>query len=144
MSISIRQLTLDDYDAIIRVWADAGLPFKPRGRDSREMMSREMAHPSAAFLGLFESDRMLGVCIANYDGRRGWINRLAVDPEYRGIGLAGRLIDEAEQFLKSKGAVVFAGLIEELNAPSMSCFEKAGYVCMREITYWSKRDSPDS
>jgi ribosomal protein S18 acetylase RimI-like enzyme len=144
MSINIRRLTIDDYDSIIRVWADAGLPFKPKGRDSREMISREMAHPDVVFLGLFESDLMLGVCIANFDGRRGWINRLAIDPDHRGIGLAGRLIDESEKFLKSRGALVIAGLIEEMNTPSMACFEKAGYKYMRNLTLWTKRESSDS
>ncbi len=144
MSISIRQLTIDDYDAIIKIWSDAGLPFKSRGRDRRGMIAKEMAHQDVAFLGLFEGDEMLGVCIANYDGRRGWLNRLAVDPDHRGIGLAGRLIEEAERFLKSRGAVVMAGLIEEMNSPSMACFEKAGYNCEHHITYWTKRDSPDS
>ena len=38
----IKPLTIDDYDEIIRVWSDAGLPYKPKGRDSREMMAKEM------------------------------------------------------------------------------------------------------
>jgi len=144
MNITIRRLTIEDYDAIIRVWSDAGLPYKPNGRDSRDMIAKEMMLSEVAFLGLFDGNRMLGVCLANYDGRRGWLNRLAIDPDFRGIGLAGRLIEEGEKFLKSRGAVVIAGLIEEMNAPSMACFEKAGYSCLENITYWTKRDSPDA
>ncbi len=144
MNTTIRRLTIEDYDAIIRVWSDAGLPYKPNGRDSRDMIAKEMMLSEVAFFGLFDGDRMLGVCLCNYDGRRGWLNRLAIDPDFRGIGLAGRLMEEGEKFLKSRGAVVIAGLIEEINTPSMACFEKAGYSCLKNITYWTKRDSPDA
>jgi GNAT superfamily N-acetyltransferase len=143
MELTIRRLTIDDYDDIIRVWSDAGLPHKPKGRDSRGMMTKEMAHPSVAYFGLFEDVLLIGVGLANFDGRRGWINRVAIDPDRRGIGLAGRLIDACEEFLRSIGAVVICALIEEVNTPSMSCFEKAGFRAEREYVYWTKRSSPD-
>ncbi len=144
MELIVRPLTIDDYQAILRLWADAGLEHRPRGRDSRDSMAREMQYPGTCFLGLFDSQRMLGVVIASWDGRRGWINRLAVDPDHRGIGLAGRLIREGETFLRQRGAVVIAALIHDENAPSMAAFERAGYTCMPEMKYFAKRDSKDS
>lgn len=144
MAAEIRTLTIDDYDDIIRVWGDAGLPLKPVGRDSREMIAFEMALSGVAYFGLFESDRLMGAAIANYDGRRGWINHLAVDPERRGQGLASLLIEKCEVYLKEQGAVVIASLIEDINMPSISAFQKAGFVCMDEFKYFSKRESSDS
>ena len=141
MNTSIRRLSIADYDDVIRLWSNAGLPFRPLGRDSRESMTKEMALPQCRFFGLFDGDTMLGVAIANYDGRRGWINRMAVHPDYRGRGLAGQLVRECESFLESQGAVVICGLIEEVNTPSMACFEKAGYECLSNIKYFAKRQS---
>ena len=141
MSTDIRRLTIADYDDILRLWSLAGLPHRPLGRDSRESMTREFALPQCRYFGLFEKETMIGVIIANYDGRRGWLNRLAIHPEYRGRGLAGELIREAERFLEHQGAVVTAGLIEEMNTPSMACFEKAGYVCESKFKYFAKRKS---
>ena len=138
MAENIRKLTIDDYDDIIRVWSDSGLPTRPQGRENREVFAREMADPNVAVFGFFENDRMLAVGIANWDGRRGWINRVAVDPDSRGRGLGGMMIRECENFLKEKGALVMAALIEEVNTPSMACFEKAGYNCLPEIKYFSK------
>ena len=54
MGQEIRDLTIADYDEIIRVWAEAGLPFKPKGRDSREMMAKEMANANCKFFGLID------------------------------------------------------------------------------------------
>ena len=124
MEKRICRLTIEHHDEILRVWSIAGLPFKPRGRDSRAMMAVEMSRDYCAFFGVFDGDRLVGLAIANYDGRRGWINRLAVDPDYRGLGLARELI-------------------EDLNYPSMGLFEKCGYRCEKQILYWTKRPRPD-
>ena len=144
MAREIKRLSIKDYDDILRIWSDAGLPYKPLGRDSRERMTREMEFPGAAFFGLFDNGRMIGLGIANYDGRRGWINRVALDPDRRGLGLAGEIISACEDFLLGAGALVICTLIEEINSPSMACFSKAGYVPEKEIIYWTKRPSADS
>lgn len=141
MNTDIRRLSIADYDDILRLWSLAGLPHKPLGRDSRESISREMALPQCRYFGLFDGDELIGVVIANYDGRRGWLNRLAIHPDRRGIGLAGNLIREGELFLEEQGAVVTCGLIGELNTPSMACFEKEGYICESNFKYFAKRKS---
>jgi ribosomal protein S18 acetylase RimI-like enzyme len=139
----IRRLTIDDYDEMIRVWSISGLPFKPHGRESRDMIAREIARDHCAFFGVFDGARMVALAIAQYDGRRGWVNRLAVDPDHRGLGLALDLIHKCEEFLDQYGEVLVCALIEDENCPSMGLFEKAGYVCLNEIKYWSKRPRPD-
>ena len=113
----IKPLTIDDYDDIIRVWSDAGLPFKPKGRDSRDMMAKEMQRDHCMFFGYYVEDRLVGVGIGSFDGRRAWINRIAVEPDYRGHGIAGKLIEACEEFLYSIGAIVLAALIEDINEP---------------------------
>lgn len=143
MAREIRRLTVDDYDDIIQIWADAGLPYKPAGRDTRERIGREMELDYCAFYGVFENDRMLAVGIANFDGRRGWVNRVAVHPDFRGMKLAGEVIKKCEEFLQEKGALVICALIEDVNYPSISCFQNEGYECLQNILYYSKRESDD-
>ncbi len=143
MDKRFRRLTIEDYDSMVRVWSVAGLPFKPNGRESRDMIEAEIGRDHCAFFGVFDSDLMVGVIIAQYDGRRSWINRLAVDPDYRGHGLATELIEKGEEFLSQYGEVLVCALIEEVNSPSMELFEKAGFVCYNEIKYWSKRPRAD-
>ncbi len=144
MELAIKELSIADYDDIIRVWSIAGLPFKPKGRESRPVMEKEMANPNCAYYGLFSGEAMIGVVIANFDGRRGWINRLAIDPDYRGQNLGGKLIARGEEFLRAAGALVLCALIEEINYPSVSCFQNNGYNCEHEIKYFTKRSSPDA
>lgn len=143
MANELRRLTADDYADIIRVWADAGLPFKPEGRDHRTRIALEIAREDTAFFGLFENGRMLAVGLATFDGRKGWINRVAVDPDRRGEGFGGRIMTACEQFLRERGADIIAALIEDVNSPSISLFQKQGYIVMKDILYFSKRDSED-
>ena len=144
MDKRIRQLTIDDYEDIIRVWADAGLPHKPSGRDSKRKIAAELKRRDTAFFGVYEYGHMAGVGLATYDGRKGWISRVAVTPDERGRGLAGQIISECETFLRSLGADVIACLIEDVNTVSMSLFQKHGFTCADGILYFSKRDSDES
>jgi len=68
------RLTIKHYDQIIRVWGDAGLPYKPSGRDSKESIAREMQRADTVYLGIFVNDRLVAVGVATTDGRKGWNN----------------------------------------------------------------------
>jgi len=41
-SMDIQRLTRSDYDGIIELWSRAGLPFKPKGRDSKKAMAAQI------------------------------------------------------------------------------------------------------
>ena len=92
-------------------------------------------------LGLEDAGRLVAVIVATHDGRKGWLNRLAVDPTYRGSGLGRRLISAAEQWLASQGILVWAVLIEKGNLPSLHLFHRVGYVPNPRILYLSRRPS---
>jgi len=141
--MKIRSLNIDEYKDIINLWKRAKLPFKQHGRDSRESIAKEMAANPEFFLGAFEHERLIGVAILSCDVRKGWINRLAVDPKYRSRGIARALIAGSERVLKNGGIRVFCALIEADNTPSKELFKKCGYVEGHDIIYFSKRDAEE-
>jgi ribosomal protein S18 acetylase RimI-like enzyme len=142
--IKIRTLTVNDYEAMVGLWKRAGLPFKPRGRDSKGMIERQMKAFPEFFIGAFHEDRLVGVVIGSYDGRmKGWINRLAVDPAYRRRGIGKQLIGHVEKALEKCGATIFCALIETPNEESVRLFQKMGYQVHKDILYMTKRKSPE-
>ncbi|MBS7607732.1 MAG: GNAT family N-acetyltransferase [Candidatus Bathyarchaeia archaeon] len=141
--MEIRKLRVDDYPELVRLWTRAGLPFKPKGRDNPEAIAKQMEENPDFFIGAFENGKLIGAVIASSDSRKGWINRLAVDPDYRRRGVARTLIAEAEKVLRQRGLKIFCALIEESNVASRELFKKCGYVEHRDILYFSKRDSDD-
>jgi len=139
----IRRLTISDCDEMIKLWERSSLPFKPKGRDSKQETKRQMHVNPELFLGAFEGNALVGTVVGSYDGRKGWINRLAVDPEYRRQRIAQLLVARIEDALKEKGAKIICALVEESNLGSISLFEKLGYLTDRGILYLSKRESED-
>lgn len=141
MEYPIRHLDTSDYDDLIDLWSRCGLSYRPKGRDSREAMAAEFKRMDTGLFGMFDGEKLIGAIVGTSDGRKGWINRLAIDPDYRGRELASYLLKEAENFLNDLGIKVIAALIEEYNTPSMSTFIKAGFSCDTKIHYFSKRES---
>jgi ribosomal protein S18 acetylase RimI-like enzyme len=143
MAISIRALTQASVQDVLSLWRDAGLPVKPQGRDHPNRLKQEItAHPRN-FIGAFDGERLVGVVVATWDGRKGWINRLAVRPEYRRRKVGQTLIAEAERELENRGALIIAALIEPDNSASLKLFEACGFQPYPNIVYVSKRKGPD-
>jgi len=128
-----------DYDGVVNLWAAAGLSFKPEGRDRRERITQGLRSPHSVYLVALSGETIAGCVLGSHDGRKGWINRLAVLPVCQRRHLAMRLVKEAERLLEEKGISIVAALVEEGNEPSLALFEKAGYTRHRDITYLSKR-----
>jgi len=141
--LQIRRLTAADYDEIVNLWSISNLPYKPKGRDGREAIAAEMKLSPDFFLGAFDEERLIAVAVVSCDSRKGWINRLAVNPDYRRCGIAVDLIDECENVIRKRGLKLFCALIEESNRPSTRLFKKLGYVEHRDIIYFCKRESDD-
>jgi len=144
MAVKIKKLKIDEYNRLIEIWGDAGLPYRPFGRDTKEKIAKEMERWDTAFIGLYEDDLMVGVGLATYDGRKGWINRVSIVPDYRKKGYASMIIEECEKFLEECGAEIIACLIEEYNTPSMALFKKNDYLYSEDVYYFSKRKSEET
>ena len=144
-NLHIRRLGLEDYDELLALWQRAGLhSLKPRGRDSRAGLARQLASGVQTILGLEVDGQLVGMVVVTHDSRKGWINRLAVDPDHRRRGYGDRLIVAAEEVLREQGIHVIAALIESDNPASLALFRKVGYLEIDPgIHYLTKRDSDD-
>jgi ribosomal protein S18 acetylase RimI-like enzyme len=137
-------LTADDYEAVITLWQRTGLPsIRPEGRDSRSEFARQIAQGQIV-IGLEEDGQLIGVVVATTDTRKGWINRLAIDPHHRRTGYGAQLVRAAEEALRETGLAIIAALIEDYNDASLALFKREGYAVHTDIYYVSKRDSKDS
>lgn len=143
-AIRIRRLGIDDYDGMVDVWERAGLPYKPRGRDSRESIQKQIMENPDLFLGAEEDGELVGVIIASSEGgRKGWLNRIAVVPEKRGSGIAKQLTSEAEKALWKRGVRIIAVLIHKENEISIGLAKSLGYIPAPDILYLTKRENDD-
>jgi len=138
-------IAASDYPRVIALWQAAGLHVRPAGRDSQEAFAHQMAGGQQTGIGIeTEAGELIGVALATHDGRKGWINRLAVHPDYRRQGVAEALIGAAEETLHAQGMNIIAALIEPDNIASLSLFEKTGYIEYVGLHYVSKRSSDEA
>ncbi len=140
--VLVRRFDLSDYDQVMELWKEGRLPARQAGRDSRECIAGQISKPYVAFFVAEAEGRVIGSIVATHDGRKGWVNRLAVAGGYRNRGIGRRLVGEAEVWFESCGLGVFSCLIENWNDVSMQVFEKLGYRKHSDITYFSKRKDP--
>jgi len=142
--ITLHDLGTDEYDEILLLWQRAGLPVHPQGRDAPDRFARQMADRRQRVVGLRANAKLIAVVVLTHDGRKGWLNRLAVDPAYRRRGLAGRLVAEAERwFVEDQRLEIWAALIEGANRDSQALFAALDYL-RHDVVYVSKRTRPEA
>jgi ribosomal protein S18 acetylase RimI-like enzyme len=143
VDIIIRRFSIKDYPGIINLWEKAGLSYRPEGRDSFANIKTQIDGGRVIFLVAEVGGVIVGCVLGTHDGRKGWINRLAVDPKVRRRQIASRLVEELEGIFAKLGLDVIACLIEKNNSISKDFFNKLGYEYY-PADYYSKRKNPMS
>ena len=79
------------------------------------------------FLVAEDDHQILGVVLGAWDGRRGWINHLAVRSDHRRSGIGKSLVKELERRLAGKGALKVNAQIYKSNRVSVEFFKMLSY-----------------
>lgn len=124
-SIAIRPAVAADLPALRDLWERCGL--HPSSTDTDEKLAAMIAFCGGLFLAAERDGVVVGSVMASWDGRRGWVNRLAVDPTARGAKLGDRLMAEAERRLRAIGCQKVNLLIEPDNAGVERFYRRLGY-----------------
>ncbi len=138
--VKLRAIKPHEITLLARLWTESGLPFRPKGRDSLKNLRQQRLMDPELFVGAFVGPALVGAVIASDDGRKGWINRLAISPDARGRGIASMLVRHCETTLRKRGRLLFCVHIEGYNADSMKLFEHLGYRREEDIFYFTKRE----
>lgn len=119
----IRQFRWDDYDLVTDVWRRAGAEVVARAE-----LEAKLERDPELFLVADAEDAIAGAVMGTYDGRRGWIFRLAVHPAYRRQGLATRLVAEIEDRLRALGCPRINLLVLPDNDAGLRFWQSLGYL----------------
>jgi ribosomal protein S18 acetylase RimI-like enzyme len=134
--IHIREFGWDDYDAVVEVWATTGREVVPRAELEAKLtrdpelflVAEEVAEESG------ESSRgVVAVVMGTYDGRRGWIFRLAVHPAHRRGGIATRLVDELESRFRRLGCPRANLMVMPDNEAALRFWQTLGYLPVPDV-----------
>jgi ribosomal protein S18 acetylase RimI-like enzyme len=141
---TLRRLTAQDYEAVVDLWRRSGPPsIRLEGRDSHEAFVKQL-QGGQIVIGLEERGKLIGVVVATHDTRKGWLNRLAIDPAHRRRGHGTTLHRAAEDALRRAGMQILAVLVENWNEPSLALLRKEGYKVESDILYLTRRSLPEA
>ena len=139
-SFTIRRAVAADYDALVELWMVSGGDLEIQGRESRAAFLKQLEQFPDLYLVATEGGRIVGVVLGTHDGRKGWINRLAVRPDHRRQGIAAALVTACDMAIRGHGIGIVAALVESDNAPSAALFEALGYRADVPVRYFRKTD----
>ncbi|MDQ1481359.1 MAG: hypothetical protein QOI44_2220 [Actinomycetota bacterium] len=99
--ITLRTGTPADVEAVLAFWLEA--TAEPSTTDDAAGLEGLLERSPGALILALEGDAIVGTIVAGWDGWRGALYRLAVQPSYRRRGVATRLVAAAEQLLRDQG-----------------------------------------
>ena len=97
----IRPYRLADEIDVLALWQAGGL-IRPQNDPRKDIARKLKVNPEWFLVGEFDG-RIVAAVMAGYEGHRGWINYLAVDPCHRRSGFGRALMTEAERVLRAAG-----------------------------------------
>ncbi|WP_165068294.1 GNAT family acetyltransferase [Marisediminicola senii] len=145
-----------DTDRVIQLWTDCGLtrPWNDPRRDIERKLAvqRELfivgVEPNTATgtetgteYGV-DHDTIVATAMAGYDGHRGWVNYLAVDPTAQGRGYGRAIMAEIERMLQAAGCPKLNMQIRADNTDAFGFYEALGYRQDAAVSF-GKRLIPD-
>src|SRR6202030_4069245 len=98
-SVSFRPCRVKDVAEVISFWNKFGAAHSLR--DEPAAVRRRLKRDRRLFVLAWDDGRLVGTIMAGWDGWRASMARLAIDPQYRRIGLARALVERIERELSS-------------------------------------------
>jgi len=140
MDYVIRKVTIEDYDALLALWNTTEVSRRALNPvdDSREGIGKYLKrNPDTCFAAVSDG-KIIGVILTGHDGRRGIIHHMCVHPDCRRMGIAAKLVSEAEQALKNEGINKIFGLVFTDNDGANAFWESQGYTLRTNLNYRNK------
>src|SRR5262252_8539826 len=122
--VVIRSANREDVAGVLALWGSA---TAPSATDDAESLVHLIESAPAALLVAADGPTIVGTVVAGWDGWRGTMYRLAVDPKRRREGIAAMLVRDAETILRERGARRLHLIVESNRPVAQSFWISVGY-----------------
>ena len=135
-NIHIREMTMADYDAAMALWQRTeGMGLRPA--DAPEHIARYLArNPGLSFVAM-DGDRLVGTVLCGHDGRRGYLQHLAVERAYRGQGIGKALVERVLNALRDVGIRKCHLFVIKENQAAIAFWRHIGWELRQDIVTMS-------
>jgi ribosomal protein S18 acetylase RimI-like enzyme len=123
--LEIRPVSGCDEEQVIALWQRCGL-VRPWNDPRKDIARKRGEHPEL-FLVALADGRLVGCVMAGYDGYRGRMNYLAVDPDHQRAGIVRSIVEAAEERLRALGCVKVNLQLRRDNLEAAEFYTHLGY-----------------
>lgn len=123
--MQIRRFETKDELAVKRLWDLCSLT-RPWNDPSKDIARKLQVQPGWFLVGVL-GEQIIATIMIGYDGHRGSVNYLAVDPGHRRKGLGKTLMAEAERLLREAGCPKLNLLVRSDNVDVKAFYERLGF-----------------
>jgi ribosomal protein S18 acetylase RimI-like enzyme len=123
--MEIRCFQPEDEPSVIVLWQQCDL-IRPWNDPHRDICRKLKVNAEWFLVGLVDG-QVAATVMAGYEGHRGWLNYLAVAPEFQRRGLASEIVAEAERLLRKAGCPKINLQIRSSNKAVIEFYRRLGY-----------------
>lgn len=135
----LREFSFDeDYEAVLKLWQSIEAGMAVGRSDTPAEVKKKLERDPDLFLVAEVGDAIIGTVIGGFDGRRGMVYHLAVQKEYRKMGVGAQLLKEVERRLQAKGCLRCYLLVLDDNTDAMRLYENNGWIEMKHDRIFGK------
>lgn len=126
LAVRIRPFEMSDEEAVVALWERCGLtrPWNDPRKDIRRKMRVQPDH----FLVGVQDGEIAATVMVGYEGHRGWIQYLGVDPKRRRQGLGRAIMAEAERLLREAGCPKINLQVRTSNTGVIEFYKRLGFM----------------
>jgi len=139
--IVLREMQLEDYEAVIKLWQQTE-SMSLRDCDSKESIGDYLERNAGlSFVALDQADmnqtKLIGAVLVGTDGRRGYLQHLAVSQGYRGQKIGYQLVEKSIGALAEIGIPKTHLFVYQDNLKAQAFYEKLGWFARDEVRMYS-------
>ncbi|MGL1097934.1 GNAT family N-acetyltransferase [Vibrio vulnificus] len=141
--VKIREMDIADYDEVIKLWGQTeGMSL--RDADSKESINNYLIrNPNLSFVAV-SANEIVGAVLVGTDGRRGYLQHLAVSSNFRGKNLGRELVSQAISALANVGVPKTHLFVYNENVNAQQFYEKLGWFPRDEVRMYSYNSSSNN
>jgi hypothetical protein len=129
----IRPYHEGDEQDVITLWTQV-LGYTASHNNPSRSLRRKLNHDRDLLLVALDENRVIGTVMGGYDGHRGWLYSVAVDPAHRRRGVATALVRHMEQLLADRGCPKINLQVMLSNPHAVAFYRSLGYVVEERIS----------
>jgi ribosomal protein S18 acetylase RimI-like enzyme len=138
----IRPFQTEDEAAVVSLWQLCELTV-PWNNPYKDIARKLKVQPELFLVGMLDS-LLIATVMGGYDGHRGWINYLAVYPDFQGQGYAQQMMENVESELRKTGCPKINLQVRSGNDKVNTFYQKLGFTEDRALSMGKRLEEDHS